>query len=119
MLEEEGKMYQLPIGEEQAQNLYVVLLRQLQAMAERYDLGIPVTEALTAWAFTVTASPTQNFCQAHKTLMSGLRALSSTMSEYELIDIGWVALMHIHPNVRMAAVIRQARRPTKIVVYLK
>lgn len=117
-LENADALQMLLIGGEQTppylRKLYNLLLRA----AVRYDLDIVQMEALSAWAFTATENPSQNISLATKMLMGGWKALESTTSNTDLLDIAMRATLELRPQVRVAAIIRRPGKPLEVIAHL-
>lgn len=109
----------LQTGEVQAQNYCVELLNVSQRMAVQFDLGIPETEALMLWASMGTESPSQSISQARLTLMTGLKNLSLTMNNEDLMDAAVLSLILAYDHVRYAAIIERPGHLKRIVAYLR
>lgn len=111
-------MTQSQIGAAQTPSYSQALLKQLQRVAERFDLDTVETEELTQLASMVTGTASRSTCQERGMLMAGLTALNSTTNDPVLKDAILAALCQAEPGVRYAAIIRKHGKPTKMIVYL-
>ena len=100
------------------ENYYVKLSRQLARTAELYVLDTAETEALTALESMVTASPSQNISQAHRTLTNGLRESSMIMRRQDVVAGILIAALQALENVRYATIVRRPGKPTVVKAYI-
>ena len=111
-------MNQSQTGAEQMQNYFAALSNQLQRMAVRYDLDIAEMEALTQLASTAMESPSQNFSQALRTLMSGLKDLDLITNNPDMLDVVIATLLQTVKGVRYATIVRRPGHAGKVVAYV-